>query len=106
MPETLTQQQKVDYAALADQVYVRDPNLDQNLSLDEINSTFQEIASSFLSVPSLRRPEDSFYYYSDNGFVAHVVKDGDNYIVVFRGVDAATGLDFDIQDMITNAALG
>lgn len=86
------------YAALAENVYRRDSNNDQALSIPEIG----ELTGVSLAVEPLSAEVTVFgqdgqslgnlqtngdYYYSERGFVGMIVQVEGKYVVVFRGTD-------------------
>lgn len=88
------------YAALAENVYRRDHNLDQALSVEEISALTgitieKEQAVTDLAITG---PDgtglgnllaDEEFYYSQRGFGGMIVKIGTTYVVVLRGTDSA-----------------
>lgn len=83
------------YSALADMVYHR-ADEDQPIQLANKGTTLvlwrpdneQGEIASYLDQAGLTTADDNFYY-STRGFGGMIVQDGDKYIVVLRGTDAA-----------------
>lgn len=97
------------YAALAENVYRRDSNKDQALSVNEIGvltgvNVVARAANSGVIVAGQDEGPlaswtdsggtthndlavDGDYYYSDRGFVGMIVEVGGKYVVVLRGTD-------------------
>ncbi|MDZ7629755.1 MAG: hypothetical protein U5J99_15240 [Parvularculaceae bacterium] len=77
------------FAALSELIYRRNTS-DQRIDFPDITPDISPVGFSDGDAGALGlRVHDQFYLYNDSGFEAVIVRNGNDFIIVFRGTDTA-----------------